>query len=209
MVSSPDQGGSYVTTRKPPEEIVSHLSNGTIRKRAGRRARVDLHYYSMDTRPLLARHSAKAHLPPRLPNHRLIKLVRVEVFGKDAAGCLHLQRHPQGLPLRASPAAATRGFRNVLCLHPPSAPFSALNHLTVPWGMCLKPAFLCFKLRRKTKARIPERGKPEPLTDPGPRPHVPVLGLDGLRRRPPQRLKPKENRIAFQERELERKDAIP
>src|SRR5829696_4973030 len=63
---------------------------------------------------------AREHLGPRLPNHRLVKLVGVEVFSKDAGGCFYLHRHRQGVPtFEASPA--TRTLRNVLCLHASSA----------------------------------------------------------------------------------------
>src|SRR5215203_7091001 len=59
-------------------------------------------------------------LRPRLPNHRLVKLIGVEMLGKDAGGCFYLHRHRQGVPsFEASPA--TRALRNVLCLHAPSA----------------------------------------------------------------------------------------
>src|SRR5215208_4231068 len=63
---------------------------------------------------------AREYLRPRLPNHRLVKLVGVEVLGKDAGGCFYLHRYRQGVPtFEASPA--TRTLRNVLCLHAPSA----------------------------------------------------------------------------------------
>src|SRR5215210_4655209 len=63
---------------------------------------------------------AGENLRPRFPNHRLVKLVGVEVFSKDAGGCFYLHRHRQGVPtFKASPA--TRALRNVLCLHAPSA----------------------------------------------------------------------------------------
>src|SRR5215210_2896547 len=62
---------------------------------------------------------ARENLRPRLPNHRLVKLVGVEVLSKDAGGCFYLHRYRQGVPsFKASPA--TRAFRNVLCLHAPS-----------------------------------------------------------------------------------------
>src|SRR5829696_351558 len=67
---------------------------------------------------------AREYLRPRFPNHRLVKLVGVEVLGKDAGGCFYLHRHRQGVPtFNASPA--TRTLRNVLCLHA----FSALDRL--------------------------------------------------------------------------------
>src|SRR5215217_8124523 len=63
---------------------------------------------------------AREYLRPRFPNHRLVKLVGVEVLGKDAGGCFYLHRHRQGVPtFNASPA--TGALRNVLCLHAPSA----------------------------------------------------------------------------------------
>src|SRR5215207_4043154 len=63
---------------------------------------------------------AREYLRPRFPNHRLVKLVGVEVLGKDAGGCFYLHRYRQGVPtFEASPA--TRALRNVLCLHAPSA----------------------------------------------------------------------------------------
>src|SRR5215213_7648566 len=63
---------------------------------------------------------AREYLRPRLPNHRLVKLVGVEVLGKNAGGCFYLHRHRQGVPtFEASPA--TRTLRNVLCLHASSA----------------------------------------------------------------------------------------
>src|SRR5215216_2948555 len=63
---------------------------------------------------------AREYLRPRLPNHRLVKLVGVKVFSKDAGGCFYLHRHRQGVPsFEASPA--TRTLRNVLCLHTSSA----------------------------------------------------------------------------------------
>src|SRR5215208_780095 len=63
---------------------------------------------------------AREHLRPRLPNHRLVKLVGVEVLSKDAGSRFYLHRHRQGVPsFKAS--SATRALRNVLCLHAPSA----------------------------------------------------------------------------------------
>src|SRR5215216_5538390 len=63
---------------------------------------------------------AREYLRPRFPNHRLVKLVGVEVLGKEAGGCFYLHRYRQGVPtFEASPA--TRTLRNVLCLHTPSA----------------------------------------------------------------------------------------
>src|SRR5215208_3716256 len=63
---------------------------------------------------------AGENLRPRLPNHRLVKLVGVEVLGKHAGSCFYLHRYRQGVPsFRASPA--TRALRNVLCLHTSSA----------------------------------------------------------------------------------------
>src|SRR5215212_525961 len=52
------------------------------------------------------------------PNHRLVKLLGVEVFHEDEGGRLQLQGHRQGPRFRAPPAT---GFRNVLGLHPPPA----------------------------------------------------------------------------------------
>src|SRR5215204_6227735 len=67
-------------------------------------------------------------LRSRLPNHRLVKLVGVEVLGKDAGGCFYLHRHRQGVtPFKASPA--TRVLRNVLCLHAPPALDRLISHL--------------------------------------------------------------------------------
>src|SRR5215210_1571226 len=67
-------------------------------------------------------------LRPRFPNHRLVKLVRVKVLGKDAGGCFYLHRHRQGVPtFEASPA--TRALRNVLCLHASSALDRLVSHL--------------------------------------------------------------------------------
>src|SRR5829696_2796701 len=67
-------------------------------------------------------------LRPRLPNHRLVKLVGIKVLGKDAGGCFYLHRHRQGVPtFEASPA--TRALRNILCLHAPSALHRLVSHL--------------------------------------------------------------------------------
>src|SRR5215203_2365942 len=63
---------------------------------------------------------AREYLRPRFPNHRLVKLVGVEMLSKDAGGCFYLYRYRQGVPtFKASPA--TRVLRNVLCLHAPPA----------------------------------------------------------------------------------------
>src|SRR5215217_1406655 len=71
---------------------------------------------------------AGEHLRPRLPNHRLVKLVGVEVLSKDAGSRFYLHRHRQGVPtFEASPA--TRTLRNVLCLHAPSALDRFVSHL--------------------------------------------------------------------------------
>src|SRR5215204_3567935 len=71
---------------------------------------------------------AREYLRPRFPNHRLVKLVRVKVLGKDAGGCFYLHRHRQGVPtFKASPA--TRVLRNVLCLHASSALDRLVSHL--------------------------------------------------------------------------------
>src|SRR5215207_7290410 len=59
-------------------------------------------------------------LRPRLPNHRLVKLVGIKVLGKNAGSSFYLYRHRQGVTsFEASPS--TRALRNVLCLHAPSA----------------------------------------------------------------------------------------
>src|SRR5215207_9389047 len=71
---------------------------------------------------------AREYLRPRLPNHRLVKLVGVEVLGKDAGGCFYLHRYRQGVPtFEASPA--TRTLRNVLCLHASSALDRLISYL--------------------------------------------------------------------------------
>src|SRR5215203_4559182 len=71
---------------------------------------------------------AREYLRPRFPNHRLVKLVGVEVLGKDAGGCFYLHRYRQGVPtFEASPA--TRTLRNVLCLHAPPALDRLISHL--------------------------------------------------------------------------------
>src|SRR5215203_1223383 len=63
---------------------------------------------------------AREYLRPRFPNHRLVKLVGVEMFSKDAGSRFYLHRYRQGVPtFEASPA--TRTLRNVLCLHASSA----------------------------------------------------------------------------------------
>src|ERR671921_2117463 len=68
------------------------------------------------------------YLRPRLPNHRLVKLVGVEVLSKDAGSSFYLYRYRQGVPsFRASPA--TSALRNVLCLHAPSALHRLVSHL--------------------------------------------------------------------------------
>src|SRR5215213_7996904 len=71
---------------------------------------------------------AREYLRPRLPNHRLVKLVGVEVLGKDAGGCFYLHRYRQGVPtFEASPA--TRALTNVLCLHAPPALHRLVSYL--------------------------------------------------------------------------------
>src|SRR5215210_5588786 len=71
---------------------------------------------------------AGEYLRPRFPNHRLVKLVRVEMFSKDAGSRFYLHRYCQGVPsFKASPA--TRALRNVLCLHAPSALDRLVSHL--------------------------------------------------------------------------------
>src|SRR5215213_7141083 len=71
---------------------------------------------------------AREYLRPRLPNHRLVKLVGVKVLSKDAGGCFYLHRHRQGVtPFKASPA--TRTLSNVLCLHTSSALDRLVSHL--------------------------------------------------------------------------------
>src|SRR5215213_6535209 len=71
---------------------------------------------------------AREYLRPRLPNHRFVKLVGVEMFSKDAGSCFYLHRYRQGVPtFKASPA--TRALRNVLCLHAPSALDRLVSHL--------------------------------------------------------------------------------
>src|SRR5215212_5486184 len=71
---------------------------------------------------------AGEYLRPRLPNHRLVKLIGVEVFSKDAGSRFYLHWHRQGVPtFKASPA--TRTLRNVLCLHAPSALDRFVSHL--------------------------------------------------------------------------------
>src|SRR5829696_3857821 len=67
-------------------------------------------------------------LRSRLPNHRLVKLVGVEVLGKDAGGSFYLHRHRQGVPSFEA-SSATRALRNVLCLHAPSALDRLVSHL--------------------------------------------------------------------------------
>src|SRR5215210_6728519 len=67
-------------------------------------------------------------LLPRFPNHRLVKLIGVEMFSKNAGSRFFLHRHRQGVPsFEASPA--TRALRNVLCLHAPSALDRFVSHL--------------------------------------------------------------------------------
>src|SRR5215213_532447 len=67
-------------------------------------------------------------LRPRFPNHRLVKLVGVEMFSKDAGGCFYLHRHRQGVP-SFEVSSATGALRNVLCLHAPSALDRLVSHL--------------------------------------------------------------------------------
>src|SRR5829696_2010009 len=67
-------------------------------------------------------------LRPRLPNHRLVKLVRVKVFSKDAGGCFYLHRYRQGVPSFEA-SSATRALRNVFCLHAPPALHRLVSHL--------------------------------------------------------------------------------
>src|SRR5215216_4761658 len=63
---------------------------------------------------------AREYLRPRFPNHSLVKLVRVEMFSKDAGSRFYLHWYRQGVPtFNASPA--TGALRNVLCLHASSA----------------------------------------------------------------------------------------
>src|SRR5215218_8388839 len=63
---------------------------------------------------------AREYLRPRLPNHRLVKLVGIKALGKDADGCFHFDRHRQGVPT-SEVSSASGALRNVLCLHAPSA----------------------------------------------------------------------------------------
>src|ERR687890_2907862 len=68
------------------------------------------------------------YLRPRFPNHRLVKLVGVEVLSKDAGSSFYLYRYRQGVPsFKASPA--TRALRNVLCLHASSALDRLISYL--------------------------------------------------------------------------------
>src|SRR5215210_8592813 len=71
---------------------------------------------------------AREYLRPRLPNHRLVKLVGVEMFSKDAGGCFHFDRHRQGVPT-SEVSSASGALRNVLCLHAPSALDRLVSHL--------------------------------------------------------------------------------
>src|SRR5215213_9683040 len=63
---------------------------------------------------------AGEYLRPRFPNHRLVKLVGVEMLGKHAGSRFYLYRHRQGVPTFEA-SSATSALRNVLCLHAPSA----------------------------------------------------------------------------------------
>src|SRR5215218_3179115 len=71
---------------------------------------------------------AREYLRPRLPNHRLVKLVGIKVLGKDAGGCFHFDRHRQGVPT-SEVSSASGALRNVLCLHAPSALDRLVSHL--------------------------------------------------------------------------------